>query len=149
MLWAHPKEPKSFVVPIHKMKQIHFMRHQLTTQLSDHLPFEVLEAGFDDNTFDVLYRPIFFQVKRATQQTFLIEAARMKDKPAKAGPKSTGPSITVQDYITKCNLEIESEFLLPSQPGSAKKQSSNNKGKVKNEDADLALEMLVAAINGF
>lgn len=129
------------MVPIYKMKQIHFMRHQLTKELGDHLPFEVLEAGFDDNTYDVLYRPIYLQVKRATQHGLLLEKER--SKPA----KGIVPSITVQDYITKCNLEIEPEFLMP---GAVKgKEGEAKKSKVKDDEEVVALEMLVAALNGF
>ena len=35
------------------------------------LPFQILEAGFDDNTFELKYRTIFFQVKNQNQTKFL------------------------------------------------------------------------------
>jgi len=35
------------------------------------LPFQILEAGFDDITFELKYRTIFFQVKSQNQIKFL------------------------------------------------------------------------------
>ena len=60
--WAMPKEPRVFTIPVSKYKQLNFLDHKLTTELRDHLPFEVLEAGFDDNTPKLLYRTIYLQV---------------------------------------------------------------------------------------
>lgn len=68
LTWAMPKQPKVFVVPTEKFKQIHFLNHKTEPDLSDNLiPFHVMEQGFDDNTFELLYRPIYLQVMSEQQ----------------------------------------------------------------------------------
>jgi hypothetical protein len=38
------------------------LNHNCEDGLKNHLPFGILEAGFDDHKFDSLYRTIYFQV---------------------------------------------------------------------------------------
>ena len=77
--WASPKEPKHFTVPLDRFKPVHFLDHKLTTELDDHIPFPVLEAGFDDNTVTKLYRTVFFQVSSCSQQSLLDKADKDKE----------------------------------------------------------------------
>jgi len=51
------------------------LEHKKEKGLSDHVPFNIYEAGFDDNKFDKLYRTIYFQVEQEDQSTFLEEKA--------------------------------------------------------------------------
>ena len=62
--WAAAKEPKTFIVPVEKFKQIHYLNHKTEDQLEEHLPFKTLEAGFDDNKIELIYRTIYFQVEQ-------------------------------------------------------------------------------------
>ena len=67
--WTMPKQPKTMIVPINKFKQIHHLNHKIDEELPEMLPFNVFEAGFDDNKFETLYRTIFLQVNEASNQT--------------------------------------------------------------------------------
>ena len=52
-IWlAQPKEPRSFTIPLEKFKQLHHLNHKCETDLEKHVPFKILEAGFDDNKFE-------------------------------------------------------------------------------------------------
>jgi hypothetical protein len=55
------------------------MNHQLTKDLVDHLPFEIMEFGFDDNTFDMFYRTVYLQVESHSQQGLLDHVSRKND----------------------------------------------------------------------
>lgn len=58
--WAIHAQPKKFVIPIERFKQIHNLNHTCEDGLKDHLPFSILEAGFDDQKFESIYRTIYF-----------------------------------------------------------------------------------------
>jgi len=60
--WAMHAQPKQFVIPLERFKQIHNLSHDCEDKLKDHLPFSIYEAGFDDQKFESLYRTIYFQV---------------------------------------------------------------------------------------
>ena len=71
LTWAMPKQPKVFVVPVEKFKQIHYLNHKIEDKLADDLvPFHVIEQGFDDNKYESLYRTIFLQVQDQQQNEF-------------------------------------------------------------------------------
>ena len=48
------------VVKVEKFKQIHHLKHKLEMNLQDHLPFGTFECGFDDNTYELIYRTFYF-----------------------------------------------------------------------------------------
>jgi hypothetical protein len=82
--------------------------------LAEHLPFATLEAGFDDNKFESIYRTIYFQVAEARQQEFLellnSDSVLTTDQmSAKQSLLKNG--IEAQDYIKQNKLKINPEFL--------------------------------------
>ena len=58
------------MIPIERFKQIHNLNHSNEEALKEHLPFRALEAGFDDNKFELIYRTVYFQVKSHEQESF-------------------------------------------------------------------------------
>ena len=54
------------------------MGHKLTSELSEHLPFNVHEAGFDDGKYDSKYKTIFLQVAESNQNNLLENVTKLK-----------------------------------------------------------------------
>lgn len=65
LTWALPKQPKVMEIQIEKFKQLHHLKHEIDPRLEDFIPFNSYVAGFDDNTFEIVYRPIYFHVKES------------------------------------------------------------------------------------
>jgi hypothetical protein len=107
----------------------------------DHLPFNTLEAGFDDNKYETIYRTIYFQVAEVRQQEFLellnSDSVLTSDQlSAKQSLLKNG--LTAQDYIKQNRLKIDPEFLFTEDTES-----------VSPVELSRQLELFSAVLNGF
>lgn len=107
------------------------LKHAKQAELEEHLPFEVLEAGFEDNIFGKTYQTVYFNVSTQNQQA-LIDEVTMNLKKGKSS------SFSATDLVAKAGVTIDQDFLFPK---------ANL--EVTETQHQKQTELLIAVLNGF
>ena len=95
------------------------------------MPFDVLEAGFEDNVFGKTYQTIYLNVASQNQQSLTDETINN----LKTGLPC---NYSAQDIVEKTAVKIEPEFLFPAE-----------NQEISEVQHEKHTELLVAVLNGF
>ena len=105
------------------------------------MPFATLEAGFDDNKYESIYRTIYFQVAEVRQQEFLEllnSDSVLTSEQVSAKQSLLKNGLAAQDYIKQNKLKINPEFLFAEDTDS-----------VSPAELSRQCELFSAVLNGF